>query len=172
MYRTDWVGNCSDPKYVYEQLAPTISDILDSISLVHEYGFTQHFASEIRYQLGPNVLKLESLPWKVTGNYVSLRCYHLDMSSIKNMTKANLKFINIFSHNPYVIHVGSPNAWKKIDPVSNLRMSDFVDDSGKTVLLKLNVAIDVMHMKDYAGKPCNGDVDYDYDKCIAEEVDR
>ena len=34
------------------------------------------------------------------------------------------------------------------------------------------IALDVVHMLDYAGNPCNPDPKYNYDKCISEEVDK
>ena len=156
---------------MYEQIAPTISDALTQVKLLYVDGYELDFLSEEYYQLGPNDLKLGSLPWKVTGNYLAFRCYHLSMASIKNMSTSNLKAVGIFSLQPYYIVVNSPNAWKKIDPADYLPMYHF-KESGKTAYVNLNLDIEVMHMQDYAGKPCNHDPNYDFDKCLAEEVDR
>ena len=174
-YGNDWVGSCNDPKYVYEKIAVTIDDILMSMKLVYDGSPDQEFYSEKFYAnyLNPDDLRLGNLPWKVTGNYLSMRCYHLDMGAIKDMSTSHLKFLALFSLDPYYIYVNSPNAWKKIDPANYLPINDLVPDvGGKTVLTTLNIAIDVMHMQDYTGEPCNPDPNYEFDKCISEEVDR
>ena len=174
-YDSDWVGTCSDPKHVNERLARPINDLLKEIQFSYdgEDDQIQEYYSEQHHQLGPTDLKLGSLPWKFTGHSYSLRCYHLDMASIINVTSRIPKVITLISDDPYDFFVNSPNVWKKIEPATYFTASE--DDNqppGQSAYFVLDVTIDRIHLQDYAGKPCNHDVNYNFDRCISEEVDK
>jgi len=150
-----------------------INDLLKSIWFTYDGGDDQIYKSEKYYQLAPTEFKLESLPWKTTGSFVSLRCYHIDMASIKNMSSRIPKFIWLFSDYSFIIHVNSPNAWKKIEPANYYSLFCFDGYAqAENAFAIMDVAMDVMHMQDYAGEPCNHDPNYNFDECISEEVDR
>ena len=107
----NWAGNCSSPKYVLEKLITPIEAIIQEIVFLFDgspYSITK---------------KIESLPWHVSGSYSLVRCYHLDMASLRNMSTSNLKALWLLSNNSYDITVNSPNAWKTIDPKEHSRVS-------------------------------------------------
>ena len=153
-YFGQWIGNCSDPKALYEKLVIPRNDLIDNITYTFFSGPPSIF----------NQSTLNELSWSQSGSDVFGRCYHLKHSKAIIKDRSISEIVIQFKQDVEAF-VHSPGIWK-----STIQMLSFEIHAGFWNFL--NIRHDGFHMLDYLGEPCVMDEAYDFDQCNTNELDK
>lgn len=153
-YFGQWLGNCTDPKALYEKLVIPSEDLIDNITYSFFSGPPMIFNESLSYG---------QLSWSHSGSDVFGRCYHLEHS--KTINARSISEIVIQFKQDVEVFVHSPGIWKSTVQLISKEILPGVRNF-------LMIRHDGFHMLDYLGEPCIVDEAYDFDECNAKELDK
>ena len=142
----NWIGNCTDPKIVFENITTKIEDFIQLVTFERRY-------------IDDNVLvppKMEF--WNVKDDPRYGRCFALQFQV--NNEISNLKFQ---LKKPARVFFNSPGIWQSTDTRA-------YHDALHNTRVSMSMNYEAFHMLDYAGRECSDDPDYSRDECNEQKL--